>query len=134
MRVTLAVVIGALLSLTDRQKIDWQRQTGTDRQTWVLTQHTEGDIGGGYRCPVITDSVTDVHGIVLLFRHSHCDRGPRGESPIVPRGVHCVTVSSDDLPPAVPGDHSLGVAEGRLTGQGHLLSSLHRSTSSSYCS
>lgn len=33
MRVTLAVVRGALLSLTDRQKIDWQRQTGTDRRT-----------------------------------------------------------------------------------------------------
>lgn len=137
MRVTLAVVKGALLSLIDRQK---NRQAGrqtdgqTDGKTEVLTQHTEGDIGSGYRCPVITDSITDVHGIVLLFGHGHSDRGPRGEPSVTPRGVHRVTVSGDDLPPAVPGYHSLGVAEGRLTSQGHLLSSLDWSTSSSYWS
>lgn len=36
----MAVVRDALLSLTDRQKIDWQRQTGTDRRTDMGTYTT----------------------------------------------------------------------------------------------
>lgn len=40
MRVTLAVVRGALLSLTDRQKIDWQRQIERQTQTDMGTYTT----------------------------------------------------------------------------------------------